>query len=378
MATFGLVLALAPAAWAGERLAAPVKCGTPMFLAPPPPEGHVPVMVMGGFGLEPSGRPVSGGIAVAVNPDRDHQAVQKPPGASPSLPDVDSPDLRFDVAVEIFGRGGRADDGVAEGGQELPSTLHRGEGRLLALDLRRTLEDSGHWGTVRVVPLFGEGFDVVVSGKVVYSGRDRLEIDVEAHDALGRHLPLRTHRGSGASAEREILDGIAADLVRWRDENPKVTLEALHAAALLRFGARLAPDVFDRYLPSPPDRDPAAPASRMPAPPPDAHSPLVERLRRVFDRDQTFLTVLNRHYAQWHDAMVAPYQDWRQEPSPEGRSAAVAALEEIVRSFDTPGAPSLVQAEGYEKMLAGSVEGQFLAWRRLAGRTLRTSSASVR
>ena len=68
MASFGLLLALAPATWGDERPAPPIKCGTPMFLAPPPPEGRIPVVVMGGFGLEPSGRPVSGGIVVASQP----------------------------------------------------------------------------------------------------------------------------------------------------------------------------------------------------------------------------------------------------------------------------------------------------------------------
>ena len=197
-------------------------------------------------------------------------------------------------------------------------------------------------------------------------------------DAASPSGPMALHTQREEAPSRPFPKIGAAWPSSWaRSKCPRTNSAASHPAALLRFGARLAPEVFERYLPSPPDADPALSSAHLPAPPPDSRSPLMERLQRVFDRDQTFLTVLNRHYAELHDAMAAPYEDWR-NASPEGRSAAVAALEGIERSFDAIGAPSLVRAEGYEKLLAGSVEGQFVAWRRLAGRTLRIDSASVR
>ena len=190
---------------------------------------------------------------------------------------------------------------------------------------------------------------------------------MEARDALGRRLIPGSHRAEGALALRGLVDGIADDLVRWRDEGPKANLSAVRAAALLRFGADLAPEVFERYLP-PPRGTVAAP---------DSKGPLVQRLQRVSDRDQTFLTILNRHYAELHDAMAGPYLEWRAGVSPSQKSAALATLETIGRSFEAPGPPSLVKVEGYEKLLAGSVEGQFLAWRRLTRRALRVESAFV-
>ena len=317
------------------------------------------------LGFEPGGRPVPGGVFVAVPPDRDGKSKQRPPGEEPSLPTVDAPDRRFDVAIEIFEL---AHDHVAGSGEELPSSLLRPEARYLSLELRRTLEDSGHWGTVRVVPASGEGFDIVVSGRVVHSSRERLELEVEARNALGHRLVPRNHRGEGEAALPEVMGGIAADLVRWRDEGPKANLSAVRAAALLHFGAQLAPEIFGRYRADPRGAEPA----------PDPQDSLVQRLQRISDRDQTFLTILNRHYTELHLAMTAAYGDWRAGSSPALQWAALATLEVVVRSFDAPGPPSVVKAEGYEKTLAGSVESQFLAWRRLARRALHVESAFVR
>jgi len=104
----------------------------------------------------------------------------------------------------------------------------------------------------------------------------------------------------------------------------------------------------------------------------------MQRLQRIADQDQTFLTILNRHYTELHDLMRPPYDEWRAEGTVAHPSAALSTLEDMVRAFETPGEPSRVRAEGYDKMLAGSVEGQFLAWRRLAGRALRVETAFTR
>ena len=191
---------------------------------------------------------------------------------------------------------------------------------------------------------------------------------MEARDALGRRLAPRTRRGDAETPLPAVVSGIASDLVAWRDSGPKATLPSVRAAALLVFGAQLAPELFERYLPPP----------RGTAPAPDPKDPLVQRLQRVWERDETFLTILNRHYAELHDALAGPYADWRAAPSAAERSRAIAELEAAFQPFNSPGPPSLVKAEGYEKLLAGSVEGQFLAWRRLARRVVQVDSARVR
>lgn len=360
LAALGLVMTMAPFTGAGERPAPPIKCGTPMFLAPPPPDGHVVVFMP--LAVEPGGRPISGGVFVGTTPDRDKKD-ERAPRNRPDLPPVDPPDVRFDVAIEIFERAADVDSTGA-----LPASLRRAEALYLALELRRALEDSGHWGTVRVVPTSGAGFDIVVSGRILRSAGQELELEVEARDALSRRLAPRPRRGDAGTALPAVVSGIASDLVAWRDEGPKANLSSLRAAALLLFGAELAPELFERYLPPP----------RGTAPAPDAKDPLVQRLQRVWDRDETFLTILNRHYAELHDALAGPYADWRAAPGDAERSRAVAEIDAAFQPFNTPGPPSLVRAEGYEKMLAGSVEGQFVAWRRLARRAIQVESARVR
>lgn len=316
----------------------------------------------------PPGAGVGVFVALPSDPRSRAEPGRREREAGPSSSPEAAEGVRLDLAIEIFDLGVE-DQARRDGDAELPPDLTHAEARFISTELRRTLEDSGSWNAVRVVPVPGDGFDVIVSGTMLHAGSS-LVLQIEARDALGRRRRPEVYRETESASRKELYARIASDLLMWRHEAGPQNLEAIHHTALLHFGARLAPETFARYLE--PQESPSGLARA-----PDLEDPLKQRLTNVWERDRGYLTILNDHYLAFHDSMAGPYDDWRADPSRRaGDYGPRAALESLWKSFDAPGPYSVVELEGQSKELRGSVEDQFLSWRALARRVLRSAEAS--
>jgi hypothetical protein len=347
-----------------ELPAPPEKCGTPRFLVPPPVgvRGVVVVVPLGPEGGWP-GPPGAGvGVFVGLPTDPrnggDSGRREREAGQAPSPEAAEAP--RLDLAIEIFDPGVEDRDS-RNADPALPAELTPAEARFVSTELRRTLEDTGSWGTVRVIPVSGDGFDVIVSGTMLHSG-SKLVLQIEARDALGRRRRPEVYGETDGASRAELYDRIAADLLAWRREAGPKSLETIRHAALLHFGARLVPETFARYLE--PQESPTGIA-----PAPDLEDSLRQRLTNVSERDRLYLTILNEHYLALHDSMAGPYHEWRENPSGRAQEPRVQLLN-LWRSFEATGPTSVVDLEGVSRQLRGSVEDQFLSWRALARQVL--------
>jgi hypothetical protein len=95
----------------------------------------------------------------------------------------------LDVAVVDFDPG--VPKALLDDEQELEKRriypeVRRAESRLLAVRLKETLENTGQWGAVRVVPPSVNYVDVVVTGRIIESTGSELTLRVSARDASGR------------------------------------------------------------------------------------------------------------------------------------------------------------------------------------------------
>jgi hypothetical protein len=326
--------------------------------------------------LEPvagRGAPPGAGVGVFValpgeprNP-ADSGGRKREAGGSSSPEAAEGP--RLDLAIEIFDHD-LDDPARNDGDTELPPDLIPAEARFVSTELRRTLEGTDSWGAVRVVPVAGDGFGVVVSGTMLRSGSN-LALKIEARDALGRRRGPEIYRETETTSRRALYGRIASDLLVWRHATGPGSLEAIRQAALLRFGARLAPETFARYLE--PQESPTGLAR-----PPDLEDLLKRRLTSVWERDRAYLTILNDHYLALLESMAGPYEEWRAEASGSpGAVGPLATLEGLWRSFEAAGPSSFVELEGQSRQLEGSVEDQFLSWRSLARRVLRKDTDST-
>ena len=120
----------------------------------------------------------------------------------------------LDVGVHILDPGiteALEDDPDLQNEKRIWPDIRRAEARYIAMQLRDTLEDTGHWGTARVVPTTVNSFDLTVDGKIVESNGAYLKLEVTARDATGKvwidekehaRVPRQLHRGPGSLRER--------------------------------------------------------------------------------------------------------------------------------------------------------------------------------
>ena len=238
----------------------------------------------------------------------------------------------LDVGIEVFdpGRGAADRERLAE--QGLSPELRRAEGRFVSFHLKKTMEATGNWGAVRVLPGPGEGTDVFVSGRIVKSTGKDLDLEVEATDATGRRWLHRRYRGtadlSAYAPERvgkydpfqDIYNRIANDLLEQRDDLSADQLVTVRRVSAMRFAAQLAPAAFDGYLRA--DRSGRFELVRMPA----EGDPMAHRVSQIHDRDQMLVDTLNDYYLSFYERMGSPYSNWRQYSYQEQ-----AALDKIKR-----------------------------------------------
>jgi hypothetical protein len=269
----------------------------------------------------------------------------------------------LDVGVAVF------DPGVGEGDRDrlaalgLSPELRRAEGRFVAFHLKKTMEGTGNWGAVRVLPGPGEGLDVFVAGKIVKSNGKNLELEVEATDATGRRWLQRRYKGEAdRSAYRpdrvgerepfqEVYNRIANDLLAQRDELEAAEVLTVRRVAALRFASQLAPEAFTPYLQG--AGSGRYSLRRLPA----EGDPMVRRVDDIRDRDQMLVDTLNDHYLSFYERMGSHYASWRQHSYEEQ-----AALDKISRES------MLKRILGGAAMIAGvAMSGSDSSGRRVAG-----------
>jgi hypothetical protein len=259
------------------------------------------------------------------------------------------PDERLlDIGIGVFDAALDEDDEEKLAAKGLSTELRKAEGRFVAFHLKKTMEGTGNWGAVRVLPGPGEGLDVFVSGRIVRSDGKRLVLEVQAADATGRRwfrrrytgeADLRAYRPDRVGRQdpfQEVYNRIANDLLGERDDLHPDQLVAVRRVASLRFGAELAPRAFSPFLKS--NGSGRYALLRLPA----DGDPMVRRVAEIRDRDQMFVDTLNDYYLSFYERMGGPYSNWRQYSYEEQ-----AALDKINR------ASTLKKILGAAAMLGG-------------------------
>ena len=211
--------------------------------------------------------------------------------------------------------------------------IRRAEARYIPYHLKSTLERSASWGAIRVLPSPSAHVDVMVTGRIMHSDGESATVRFEASDATGerwfsREYDTRTGRNS-YSRRRDYADDpyqnvyneFANDFAEYAAELPQERIDTIRQVTELSFMADLAPRVFGDYLAE--DDDGIVAIQRLPA----ESDPMVERMRRVRERDQLFIDTLNEHYANFYYGIAIPYEDWRRAAREE-----VLTYKEIRRS----------------------------------------------
>ena len=247
-------------------------------------------------------------------------------------------DELLDVGVRLFDPNVPPDPEDQQEQRVFPD-VRNAESRYIPLVIRNTLEDTGQWGQVRVLPRDGTGMEVFVDGSILESDGRELRLAITVSDATGRKWFARTYEGKADT--RSYKDGIARprdpfenlyntlanDLLAARRGLTREQRVELRRVADLRFAADLAPYAFDGYLAQ--DRKGLYSAVRLPAP----DDPVVQRMQRVRERDYALVDTLNEYYTNFGAAIEPPYTQFRKYSYEELEAEAKAKREALTRQL---------------------------------------------
>jgi hypothetical protein len=246
-------------------------------------------------------------------------------------------DELLDVGIHVFNANIPEDEEKQEKERIFPD-VRKAEARYMPVMLRDTLEGTGQWGQVRVLPAEGASSDLDIEGKIIESTGRALRLEIRATDATGRVWLQKEYAGDAdvraykdvPVKPRDAFDNvyatIANDLLAARRELTREERVQVHQVAGLRFAADLAPYAFKPFL-AHDERKGTYAIERLPA----QGDPVVERMERVRERDYALVDTLNEHYTNFSETMGDAYGNWRKYSHEELEAESEARRKAITR-----------------------------------------------
>jgi hypothetical protein len=241
-------------------------------------------------------------------------------------------DLLLDIGVLIF------DPGIDEvARRDIDRTnfeIRRAESRYAPYVMAETLQRSGNWGVVRVLPAEHSTMDVYLHGQILLSNGEGMILKVTVSDATGRQWYTRVYEEHISQYNYEqtqrqshdpfqvIYNTIANDLLEFRRQNIRDDdIRNIRTVSELQFAANFAPNIYGSYLTK--DNRGITRIARLPA----DNDPNLARIRDIRERDNLFVDTVQDYYATYAREMRGPYDAWREMSYRE-----TMALEEAERS----------------------------------------------
>lgn len=247
---------------------------------------------------------------------------QVPDQVAPLMVEQELPENELlNVSIRVFDPGELpADNDEASG---LSPEIRAAESRFVPIHLKYTLQRTGYWGTVRVVPDDDIGTDLLVHGKIVYSDGESLVLGVEAVDSTNRVWLNKTYAETAKPTEhdkgtpgrsdtfQDLFNTIANDLILLRNRLTPEEIAAIRNVAELRYAASMAPEAFGAYLQQ--NSDGRFVVTRLPG----AGDPMLTRVQNVRSRDDMLVDTINSYYDAYYQDLWEPYTNWRKFRSEE-------------------------------------------------------------
>lgn len=248
------------------------------------------------------------------------------------------PSQLLDVGVIALEPGLRPPQDEAGARDDTPATIRNAEGYYLANELRGAIESSAGWGTVRLLPSTTPVVDVYVSGRILQSDGETLEVEIEARDSAGTRWFKREYKevaSKYAYERREALgrepfaglfNRIANDLLEHRRGLDGPELAQLRTISELRFAADFAPESFAGHLGE--GRRGVLEIRRLPA----EKDPTLAHIRTMRERDYQYIDTLQQYYDNFAGRMEEPYFTWRSQRYDEALAARELRQQSLLRT----------------------------------------------
>ena len=307
--------------------------------------------------------------------------------------------------------------------------IRKAEARYIPYHLKKTLQDTGFWGGVWVVPEKLKSIDLIISGRIEVSNGLDVSIRIGAWDITGKEWVNKVYSSTIAQSSyskrrdltqdpyQNIYNKIANDLVKLKQELKQQQLQRINEIGDIRFAAELIPAVYKDYLTK--NKKNIYEAQRLP----DDDDSIMQRVYNIQEREFLLLDTLNEYYAQLYENISQPYENWRKLSREDmityeelkksartrkmlGAAALIGAIvsdgdsqasksmqqmaiyggmeamksgfsktseakiykesmKELGTAFDSEAEPLIIELEGQTIRLTGSAQEKFLEWRKL-------------
>jgi len=222
----------------------------------------------------------------------------------------------LDIGVAIF------DPNVPEEYDEqikklIQPEIRRAEANYMPYHAKNLLQSTGNWGAVRVVPRPTNAVDVTVTGKILHSNGESMGLELSVHDATGKEWFTKEYEAlaskyaydeaipQGIDPFQSVYKNFADDLLEYRKTLSAEQIEQIRATAEMKFAQDFAPDAFSDHISQ--DRNGDFELVRLPA----EDDPMLDRVRKVREREYLFIDTLDEYYENFHREMYPSYQNWR-------------------------------------------------------------------
>ncbi len=225
----------------------------------------------------------------------------------------------FDVSISKF------NSGTDEAKTIVFPEIRAAEAKYIPQRLKTALQDQKAWGAVRLVPNDYDPMDLQVSGEILISNGDQLNIQITVRDAVGKiwikkTYAKRTSPTTYVNDETEdyepfhtLYAEIANDLLVARNQVSVAEKVRIKTVSELRFAREFEPGAFDGYLHQSGNGN--YEAVRLPA----HEDPNLRRLREIRRRNSQFIDVLQIEYENFAQKINRPYYEWRKESYKENQ-----------------------------------------------------------
>jgi len=227
-------------------------------------------------------------------------------------------DLLMDIGVTVFDPG--IDELDRDEEERVSPEIRNAEARYAPYLLAETLQRSGNWGVVRVLPNETSTTDIYIHGQILQSDGEGMRINVSVRDSTGaiwytkeyeEHISEFAYEASQRQANdpfQVVYNNIANDLLAWRKANlTEQRIASIRTISELQFARNFAPELFEQYL-SVNNRG-ITQIERLPA----DNDPALERIREIRLRDNLFVDTVQDYYANYARQMRVPYDSWREQ-----------------------------------------------------------------
>ena len=221
--------------------------------------------------------------------------------------------LRLDVMILPFDPNLERIEAI-ESDIPVSAEVRRAESRYQAYHLKETLEQTGNWGVVRVIPSPSNFQPLLVQAKILASDGENLRLFVKATDAAGSVWINKEYSDSASKYAyqsvredpfQDIYNQVANDLLKAHQARNASSIINIQNVARLKFAADLSPESVSNYLQT--DRRGRVTVTQLPA----ENDLVMRRVGRLREQENLFVDTMDDYYLNFYRNVKPSYDEWR-------------------------------------------------------------------